>query len=105
MATSKAAPVGPVFADAPIPKVTRTAAPNPFAEVVAALVPDSGAKVVTIALGDSSEKQMVARVRRQLQEAGHAAGKSVRSVFDVQGQNVTVTFWTVPRIVKGVKGA
>ena len=109
MATAKATKdatttdaTGPVFTDAPIPKGSggRPAAPNPFMDVVAGLVPDSGAKVATLTR-EANDKAQASRVKRLLQDAGHAVDKSVRSVIVADGDTVTVTFWTVPRIIRG----
>ena|SRR6185369_13220754 len=86
------------FEDAIRPeKITRVV--NPFTEVVASMVGSDAAKAFTVPQAD------VAKSRRQLTEAAHAANVTVRTIFadpDNKG-NVKITFWTVERITRKPK--
>jgi len=89
------------FEDAIRPeKITRVI--NPFTEVVASMasvIGSDAAKAFTVPQAD------VAKSRRQLTEAAHAANVTVRTIFadpDNKG-NVKITFWTVERITRKPK--
>lgn len=93
------------FEDTAIPEPT--AAPNPFAPVVAALAKDwdtendasKGAKSVVIPEADK------ARMRSRITEAAKDVGKSSRVTFSEPDKagNVTMKFWLKPAIKRGEK--
>lgn len=102
------------FSDAAIPTVTRTSEPNPFGALVAALAANrETAKTFTVPLSGKMAKGTetdgaIGKVKRQLSDAGKAAGITVRSTYEVspgkgkEAGHVTFLAWAKPgeRIAK-----
>jgi hypothetical protein len=89
---------------------------NPYTDVIAAIAlktnPETGKpvakKFVLTTPKDESDKTALARVRRQLSDAGKnndpSVSVQVRDEATGTGTNA-ITFWTIKRIVKTVKPA
>lgn len=87
---------------------TRTAEPNPYANIVQAIAlktdsdgdPVAKAFTETVTDADAAEK-FIAKVKRQLSEAGAKSDPKVtvrtHHTVSEDGKNIAITFWTVPR--------
>jgi hypothetical protein len=104
------------FASVAVPTVTRsrTAEPNPFTDAVKSLSPDSGQALAFTVPGTSEREASksgkttryanadLRKALQQLDEAGVEVGVTVRRKVQDDGLVTTVTFWTIPRIVRGI---
>lgn len=100
-AAAPAADEGYTFETVAVPAATRASAlVNPFESAVKALAESMGeggeksaeAKVVRV------PTTKAVKVKRQLSDAGKAAGVTVRSIPKEEGEHTLFTFWTVKRI-------
>lgn len=104
------------FTETDVPTLTRnrTRDPNPFDEVVGTMRVGGAAKSFTMTgtaekvpsksgKTESYEDQNLARVMRQLTEAGNAENVTVRRTVedDLRG-TLTITFWLVEKITRNV---
>ena len=90
----------------------RTARLNPFLDAVKSLVPDSGdALSFTVSGTSEREPSFSGKTIRyankelrsnlvQLDAAAVAAGVTARRKIQDDGTTTTVTFWTIPRIIR-----
>jgi hypothetical protein len=107
------------FTATAIPTVTRTSEPNPFSALAAALLADR-TKAVSFSLpltGENSKgtttDKAIGKAKRQMSEAGAAAGITIRSTYVVtpgkgkDAGSVTFTAWAKDgaRIAKPRKAA
>jgi hypothetical protein len=101
------------FQDVAVPTQRRSTVINPFIDVVGAMRVDGPAKQFVMAgytdkvqsASGKSENwadKNVARIQRQLTEAGNEHNVTVRRTMeDHKNGELTVTFWCIPKIVRG----
>ncbi len=107
----------PTFTPVPVPELTRSRSTteelNPFVEAVRGLVPDSGAALAFTVPGTAeripsasgkTSKYANRDLRKKLQLLDLAALEcdvTARRKIQDDGDVTTVTFWTIPRIIRG----